>query len=137
VPDFTRSRMTASGLVLGRQPAAGSELPKAFGGLTSIVPTSDREFTTGDALVVYLRVFQNATAPVAARIRTEIIDGQDKTAFESTREIPAAAFADAQGVPVELPLVLTSLSRGPHILSATIEATGSAAVRRELLFRVR
>jgi hypothetical protein len=137
VPDFSRSRLAVSGIVLGTAPATSTPAGAAFGNTVPVVPTTDREFATNAAPMAFVRVVQGAAAtPAAVRVRAEITDGRDATVFELEQSIPAEAFTP-EGVPVEMPLSFEKLERGPHVLSVTAVAPGVPAVRRDLLFRIR
>jgi VWFA-related protein len=138
VPDFSRARLSTSGLLLGIDPAGGTAAETAFGELLPIVPTSEREFAANAKPIAFLRLFQGAAAArVPVRVRAEIIDGRDATLFEASEVLPPEAFSDPKGAIFQTPLSFERLERGPHILSVTAEATGAVAVRRDLLFRIR
>ena len=110
----------------------------AWGSLVPVLPTTERDFATNDAPVAFVRVFQGALAgaPVPVRVRAEITDGRDASVFSTEKTLSAEQFGP-EGVPVDLPLSLDRLERGPHVLSITAEATGASPIRRDLLFRIR
>lgn len=138
VPDLTRARLAVSGIVVGTGPTTGTPAEPAFGSLVPVLPTTERDFATNDAPVAFVRVFQGALAgaPVPVRVRAEITDGRDASVFSTEKTLSAEQFGP-EGVPVDLPLSLDRLERGPHVLSITAEATGASPIRRDLLFRIR
>jgi VWFA-related protein len=137
VPDFGRSRMAVSNVVIGTGVTSGTPAEAAFGSLLPVIPTTERDFASGETPTAFVRIVQGSAATrVPVRVRTEITDGRDATVFEHVQEIAADAFT-AEGVPVQTPLSFQKLERGPHVLSMTVEAPGVPAVRRDVLFRIR
>jgi hypothetical protein len=137
VPDFSRARLALSGIVLAST-AAGAELPAALRGTVPIVPTAERDFAASTSPVAFVRVFQTgAEAPSVVTVKAEILDGRDRSVFETTETLPLDAFDASQTAAFEVPLNLAGLERGPYMLSISAEAPGAPAVRRDLLFRIR
>jgi hypothetical protein len=136
VPDFSSSRGTLSGLVLGVTPRPMVAPGDRFAALIPIVPTTRREFTGGDEVIAFLRVYDggrqgNGPASVTARIT----DGADRVVFRTTEAVALTSVGTLRVADYLLALPIERLLPGPHLL--TIEATlGKDVVRRDARFDV-
>ncbi len=138
VPDFTRARVSVSGVVLGQAPAEGAARTDALRGVVPVLPSTAREFPTNESPVAFVRIFQGGAAPlVPVTMRAEILDGRDATVFTTSTTLAAEGFSAARDAEFVVALPLASLQRGPHVLSITATPAGATAVRRDVLFRVR
>jgi VWFA-related protein len=133
VPDFTRSALSLSGIVLGAAgPATSgpSNLP--------VVPTSNRDFTNGEDVTTFVRVYQGGTADLApAVVAIEILDVSDRTRFEAAKTLAPEAFDVSRGAAYQFSLPLDRLEPGPHLLSVTARLANGRTARRDVIFRVR
>jgi hypothetical protein len=137
VPDFSSSRGALSGLVLSVTPGPVAAPGDRFADLLPVVPTTRREFVTGDQVAAFLRVYDGgnqAAGPVD--ITARITDSADRIVFRTTgavRPVPAGRLRVAD---YRLTLPIERLLPGPHLL--TIEAKlGKDVVRRDARFSVR
>jgi VWFA-related protein len=136
VPDYTRRSLSVSPMVLGARPAGPRTDP--FADMLPVVPTSARDFTPGDQVVAFLRVFQGgagALAPVT--VTTRLLDGADTKRFEESSTLGVDAFGTTRSAPFEIAVPLGGLTRGPYLLSITTALPNSTSVRRDLVFRMR
>ena len=149
VPDFTRSALSLSGLVLGfaRVPSAEvtpSSVAAAPGrssdalAAAGITPTSHRDFTNGEAVTAFVRVYQGGTADLApVSVAAEILDVTDATKFEASELLAPELFDASRGAAYRFALPLETLEPGPHLLSVTARLASGRTVRRDVMFRVR
>jgi VWFA-related protein len=138
VPDFTRPVITASSIMLGTHPPESTKRDDPLAGILPIVPTSARDFGPGETVAAFLRVFQGGTTPVAqAAVTMKVLDIDDKVLFETSQTLPPDRFDAVRSAGVEIPLPLSQLQHGPHLVSITVATPGSTGVRRDLVFRVR
>lgn len=138
VPDFTRSALTVSGIVIGSLPSPALPRTDPLAALLPIVPTSAREFAPGDAVVAFCRVFQGGSAAVVpAAMKVLVLDVHDQPVIDTTSTIAADAFGAGRAAPFQIALPLERMTHGPHVLSLTATLAGGASVRRDLVFRVR
>jgi hypothetical protein len=138
VPDFSSSRGALSGLVLSVTPGPVAAPRDRFADLLPVVPTTRREFATGDQVAAFLRVYDGgnqAAGPVAVTAR--ITDGAGRIVFRTTGVVtPVPAARSVRAADYRLTLPIERLLTGPHLL--TIEATlGKDVVRRDARFSVR
>jgi hypothetical protein len=66
-----------------------------------------------------------------------LFDAADATRYSATAELKPEAFDSLRGAPYRVPLPLTSLGRGPYLLSLNARLANGTAVRRDVVFRVR
>ncbi len=136
VPDFSASHGALSGLVLSVTPRPMVAPGDRFAALIPIVPTTRREFTGGDEVVAFLRLYgggRQGTGPVTVTAR--ITDSADRVVFGTTEAVTLAASGGLRVADFRLVLPIERLLPGPHLL--TIEAMiGQAALRRDARFGV-
>jgi hypothetical protein len=162
VPDFSRSAISLSGIVLGGPTgAAASAGPDAApasipgnakessvpgqnsdGGTplagVPVTPTSNRDFANGEDVTAFVRVYQGGTAElVPVTMVAEVFDVADQEKFEVSETIDPAAFDATRGGSYQLTLPFDRLEPGPHLLSISAKLPSGRTVRRELIFRVR
>lgn len=138
VPDFTRPVVTASNVMLGTRPVPPATRNDLLASMVPVVPISARDFSPADSVFAFLRVFQGGTGALApASVTARIFDIADTPLIETAATIPAEAFDATRSAPFEVPLPLSKLTHGPHLVSITISIPGSSNVRRDLVFKVR
>ncbi len=148
VPDFDRSPLSLSGLVLGpareAAPADGAAPETAAVGGDApasglpVVPTTTRSFAPGDAISVFARIFQDrGTAPDAVTVTADVYDAGNAVRHLPARTFPATAFEGGRSAAFEAALPLAGLAHGPHLLSIAARLPGGRMARRDLVFWVR
>ena len=137
VPDFARQPLSLSGIVLGVLPAVGSAPADAFRDITPVIPTARREMAATDRATAFLRVYQDAKAPLLpATVTARITDTADHIVFDEVTELAADRFTGNHGADYRLDLPVGRLASGEYLL--TIEAAqGERLARRGLRFTVR
>jgi VWFA-related protein len=133
VPDFRKSRLSLSGLVLG-QPRTGG--PDTLADLVPVRPTTLRVFTRSTPMTAFLRVYQGGKdAPVPVRVRARILDVAGRIVFEDSRALDATLFTPNRAADYNLTLPLAGLGPGQHLLVLDVEGA-KATERRDVRFTV-
>jgi len=137
VPDFARRGPWLSGVVLAGPSTALATPADAVADVSSVVPTSQREFARTDTLTVSVRVYRGSENAAPVPVRARIVDAASKTVFDNIVTLQAADLARDFGAEVRLDLPLDRATPGLYLL--TIEATGGAkeTARRDVRFTVR
>ena len=137
VPDFRRSPLSLSGVVLSATPGATAARKDAIASLIPVVPTALRGFDAEQRVTAFLRVYEGGAAPLArVLITTQVRDTRDEIVFEQTANLGPDQFSNVRAADYQLDLPIAQLRPGPHLL--TIQATaGKASARRDVRFAVR
>jgi hypothetical protein len=136
VPDFSRSGVSLSGIVLEATPAAAAAPPDAYADLLPVVPTARRDFAASDRVSAFVRVYQGGSqALVPATVTTRIVDANNEQITKSTRELDPSLFAKARAFDHRFDLP-RNLAAGQYLFTVEIAAGGRTA-ERALRFRVR
>lgn len=137
VPDLRRMTLGLSGLVVAGLGQSDVTWTGDLSDMVPIVPTTSREFATGETLIGFLRVYQAAAEPSAVTVKTELFDASDAVRFESSAEVPPDAFAPGRGAAFRFEVPLMTVEPGPHLLSITARLPTGRTARRDLVFRIR
>ena len=85
VPDFSKPALSLSGVVLDVTPAVLSAPRGKLSAILPTVPTAQREFTAGEQVGAFLRVYQGGKGPLSpVVITTRVVDGRDTEVFGKT-----------------------------------------------------
>jgi VWFA-related protein len=135
VPDFSRNRISLSGIVVEATPALAAAPRDAYADLLPVVPTARRDFGASDRVSAFVRAYQGGShALVPATLTTRIVDANNEQITKSTRQLDAAMFTDrAADHRFDLP---RDLAAGEYLFTVEITADGNTA-RRALRFRIR
>jgi VWFA-related protein len=137
VPDFSRSPLTLSGVVLGRLPFKRAPGNDTLDGLLPFTPTTTRAFTRGDQVGAYVRLYQGGgSAAMPPSLTTRIVDQYDRTVFERTETTAlAVSTGSLRTAAHQVDLPLQTLEPGEYLL--TIEAAaGDATTSRQVRFQM-
>jgi hypothetical protein len=134
VPDFSKARLSLSGLVLGFQRSGDQD---GLADLIPIIPTSARAFPRSGQIAAFVRVYQggkDALVPVQMRLR--IVDAATQAVVDESMIFDPARFGSRRAADCPFQLPLSRLAEGEYLL--TIEAVAQKnTARREVRFRVR
>lgn len=133
VPDFSKARLSLSGLVLGTRRSIQDD---GLVDLLPIVPTTARVFQPSESVIAFLRVYQggkSAVVPVDVRVR--IVDGSMRTVIDEPARLEAARFQSSRSADCQFDLQLSRFTEGEYLLSVEAAAAKTSA-RREVRFRV-
>jgi hypothetical protein len=136
VPDFSRSALALSNVVLGSLSPVEGVPPDAILGNPRLLPTSNRDFANGDRIGGYVHVNQAGVAnPVTMTV--EVIDAADHRTFMESRVLGAEVFDADGGASYQVALPLDQFKPGPYLLSVAARLPNGRTARRDLVFRVR
>ena len=137
VPDFGKSPLAMSGVVLMTFPKPESVTPSPLTITLPTVPTTERDFSKSSIARAHVRVYQGGKMPVTpVSIRTTILDEKSKSMLDRTETIDVARFDANRSADVRVDIPVSQLSPGIHRLR--IEAfAGAAVAHRDITFRVR
>jgi VWFA-related protein len=137
IPDFRKSPLSLSGVVLSVEPALPSA-PRGF--LASIVPvepTTQRSFVRGDVATAFLRVYQGGRKPPAPTVVTsEIINDEDRAVHTAEDTLTAGQFEPTRGADYRLAVPIDRLPPGSYLLRVVARA-GPQSAGRDVRFFVR
>ena len=134
VPDFSKTRLSLSGLVLG---FARSSETDGLADLLPIIPTAARAFPRSGQIAAFVRVYQGGKdAPVPVQMRLRIVDAATQGVVDESLVLESARFGPRRAADCPFQLPLSKLGEGEYLL--TIEAAGGKnTARREVRFSVR
>ncbi|MGE5360340.1 MAG: VWA domain-containing protein [Bacteroidales bacterium] len=137
VPDFRATALSLSGLALNVFPPISKAQTGRVAPMLPIVPTTLRQFISGDHVTAFLRVYQGGgKPPEGVTIAARIIDAATRSVFERSEELAASDFASGRAVDYLLTLPTRDLTPREYLL--TIEAkTARHGARRDVRFTVR
>jgi VWFA-related protein len=136
VPDFSRSGVSLSGIVLEATPAVTAAPPDAYADLLPVVPTARRDFGASDRVSAFVRAYQGGShSVVPATLTTRIVDAKNEQITKSTRELDPSLFAEGRACDHRFDLP-RNLAAGEYLFTVGIAAAGRTA-ERALRFRVR
>ena len=140
VPDFRKDRLSLSGVLVSALPAAGPVAPpRLLADLNAMPPTTTRNYSTGDLVTTFMRVYQGESKPQPVTMTITIQDGGGVRVLQTKETIAAAQFAGDQGAPFQYRIPLASLT-GSGVRDYVISfeaAAGRQTVRRDVVFQLR
>lgn len=138
VPDFSRERLSLSGLLLTASSSPMAAPTDALHGVLPIAPSTLRHFDAQDRVSVFVRVYQGgkeSLQTVAMGVR--LTDAEGRTVTSSTESIPGERFAPARAFDYSVPMVVSSLAPGAYLLEVEARASISEPGRRQIRFHMR
>jgi len=136
VPDLSKVSAAASSIVLGTMPEKPADNP--LSALLPIVPTTSRDFTKGERITAFMRIFSGTSAPGAVEVSGRIVGTDEAHVVEiPTATIPADVFEEQRSAAYRFDLPLPQLESGLHLLSLTAKFENAQLIRRDIVFRVR
>jgi VWFA-related protein len=135
IPDFKKSGVSLSGLVLTATPAIVSAPKDAFASLIPVVPTIRREFARTDRVTAFMRVYQGGSGPLASvPFEARILNDRNARVFGSSGTLAASDFTADRSADYRLDLPLADLEPGPYLLTITMQLKGGAVAGRDVRF---
>jgi VWFA-related protein len=135
VPEFTKSPLSLSGLVLQRG-AAVRVADKVIAGLIPVAPTTVREFSTADEVTVFLRVYQGGKGRVVpVRMLAKVTSERNNVTSNQDAVIEVADFGDARSADYRVMLPLAHLAPGDYLLEVEAQS-GARRHKRSARFTV-
>jgi hypothetical protein len=135
VPDFAKSPLSLSGLVLQRSSAA-RVAGKAIASLIPVAPTTVREFSTADQVTIFLRVYQGGKGRVVpVRMLARVTNERNNVASNQDTVIGVDDFGNTRSADYRVMLPVADLAPGHYILE--IEAqSGARHLKRSARFAI-
>lgn len=135
VPDFARTPLTMSGVLIQVTPAPLTAPRALLAGLVDAAPTARRTFAATDVVKASLRVFQGGS-PQNVTVTTQIQDGGGRMVVDEKASVKAEEFKGRPAaLDVSRQLSLTELPPGSYLLSV-IASHGRTTVRRDVRFAI-
>jgi VWFA-related protein len=137
VPDFASAPLSLSGVLVDVTPPVSGGPPRAFEALAPVSASAKREFTRGDTASAFLRVYQGGSGtPVAATVRTHLVNQANLSVADGTETLPADRFGAGRAADVRFPIPVATLAPGAYLLTFDVTAASQSA-RRVVRFEVR
>ena len=139
VPDFQRSRLSMSGVLLHVDPEETTAPVEAVRGRLPFVPTARRSFTPTDSVSAFVQISQGTTrtdalSPVALVLR--ITNTRDVDVLKTSLTLDAGRFASYRTGQLRLDVPTQELPPGDYLLS--LETTmDELAATRTVRFQIR
>ena len=135
VPNFEKDALSASGLMLQRQPARAIS-DKAIADLVPFLPTTVREFHSGDDVGVFLRIYQGGKGRIVpVRMTAKVTSDQDKVTSTQEALLDTENFSEARSADYQVTLPLAHLTPGQYLLEVEAQS-GARRVKRTARFAV-
>jgi VWFA-related protein len=135
VPDFTKDSLSASGLILQRNPAPPIR-DKFIADLLPIVPTTHREFRPSDDVSVFVRIYQGGKGRIVpVRMTARVKDDRAAIASNSESTLESENFSASRSADYEVSLPLEHLTPGQYLLEVDAQS-GARHVTRTARFSV-
>ncbi|MEW5982747.1 MAG: VWA domain-containing protein [Acidobacteriota bacterium] len=137
VPDFGRSPLSFSGLVLSAQPAAKAAPPDALASVMPVMPTTERTLTAMHRAQVFARLYQGGKRALrVVSLEAVLTDAHGNERVIQTNHLTAAQFAGSRAADCVVPLPLGELPPGPYLLTLRANA-GNDTAKATVRFAVR
>ena len=137
VPDFSKPALSLSGIVLDVTPPVLSAPRGKLSAILPTVPTAQREFTAGEQVGAFLRVYQGGKGPLSpVVVTTRIVDGRDTDVFSKTETLGQDRFGPARAADYRLTLPVADLAKGPYLVSITA-TRGTLTAKRDVRITLR
>jgi VWFA-related protein len=135
VPDFAKSPLPLSGLVLQRGSAA-RVADKVIASLIPVAPTAGREFSTADEVTVFLRVYQGGKGRVApVRMLAKVTNERNNVTSNQEAVIEVDEFGETRAADYRVALPVAHLSPGAYLLEVDARS-GTRRVLRSARFTI-
>jgi hypothetical protein len=137
VPDFSKDRLSLSGLVVSATPAPPLAPADAFSDVLPVVPTAQREFTRASRVAAFVRAYQGGNGAMSDVTMTATLLGVSETPIvHETTTLAASRFGNARSADYMINVPVTDLAPGPYLL--TLQATlGDKQVTRHMRFEMK
>jgi VWFA-related protein len=136
VPDFSKDRFSASGLLLQSTPPMPPGDRPAVSNLVPIVPTTARAWRASDRVTAFLRVYQGGKDRIVpALMTTRLTDARNAVVSNQEGELEVGQFGEDRAADYRINVPIAHLSPGEYLL--TIEAKlGARKVQRSARFTI-
>jgi len=133
VPNFEKEPLSASGLMLQRRPAPAIG-DKAIENLVPFLPTTVRQFRSGDDIGVFVRIYQGGKRRIApVRMTAKVTDERNNVTSTQEAMLESENFSAARSADYQVTLPLAQLTPGQHLLEVDAQS-GARHVTRTARF---
>jgi hypothetical protein len=137
VPDFT-APLAVSGVVVDAVPSGAVAPVNAFDRFLPVVPTSGREFRSGQDVSVFLRVYQGGTASAQpVEVKTRLVDELDTPVVNDGRDVIYGNefHVGGRAADYRFAIPVKHLAPGPYLLTLDV-SLDTHTVTRTVQFTV-
>jgi VWFA-related protein len=135
VPNFEKDPLSASGLMLGRQPAT-SIGDQALEHLVPFLPTTVRQFRSRDDLVAFLRIYEGGKGRIVpVRVTAKVTDERNIVTSTQEATLVSEDFSAARSAEYLVTLPLAQLTPGQYLLQVEAQS-GERRLTRNARFSV-
>jgi VWFA-related protein len=138
VPDFSRERLSLSGLLLTATSSPMVAPRDALHPVVPVVPSTLRHFRAEDHVSGFLRVYQGgkeSLQPVTIAVR--LTDANGRIVTNSVEFIPGERFAPTRAFDYSVPIVVSSLVPGEYLIEVEAKQSTVEPRRRQIRFHIR
>lgn len=129
VPDFAKSPLSLSGLVLQRS-SASRVADKVIASLIPVAPTTVREFGAADEVTVFLRVYQGGKGRLLpVRMLARVTSERNNVTSNQDAAIEVADFGDTRSADYRVRLPVADLAPGHYILEVEAQSGARRLIR--------
>jgi VWFA-related protein len=137
VPDFSKPELSLSGIVLDVTPPVLSAPRGRLSAILPVLPTAQREFSAGEQVGAFLRVYQGGKGPLSpVVVSTRVVDGRDTDVFGKTETLGQDRFGPTRAADYRMSLPLANVAKGSYLVSITA-TRGTLTVKREVRITLR
>jgi VWFA-related protein len=138
VPDFSKSPLSLSGIVITATPSPKVAPADALASLIPVVPTTERAFTATHAVQAFVRVYQGGRKPLQpVAIEALLTDGRGQETVLRADRLAPEQFGAHRSADYAVGLPLARLPPGPYLLSLGARAGSATTARAQVRFVVR
>lgn len=135
VPNFEKDPLSASGLMLQRRPAPAIA-DKAIESLVPFLPTTVRQFYSGDDVGVFVRIYQGGKGRIVpVRMTAKVTNEKNSVTSSQEAMLDVENFSEARSADYQVTLPLAHLTPGEYLLEVDAQS-GARHVRRTARFTV-
>jgi VWFA-related protein len=137
VPDFAAAPIALSGALVDVAPPVAAAPRSAFASIVPVVPTTRRDFSLGDRVSVFFRIYQGGSRPLdPVSLAIRMVDQSDAVVLDSTDPLSVERFgAVTRASDYRFMVPVASLAPGAYLLTVEAER-GSARASRAVRFTV-
>ena len=113
-----------------------SESAAPLAALVPIIPSTSRQFSSGDRVRAFLRVYQGlARSVMPGYVTAQIRDADDRVVFKSESRVTPEQFGAGRGSDLAIDVPASQLGRGEYLL--TVDAVfGNETAHRDARFHI-
>lgn len=137
VPDFTSMPVAFSGMVVSTEPAAKAGPADALAGIVPVIPTTERTFSGGQHVQVFVRVYQGGRRPPrGVEMEAVLTDARGEATVIRADRLSPEEFGERRAADYTVPIPVSRLTPGPYLF--TLRASvGSDTANGHVRFTVR